>query len=62
MQARGQIALLAIVATVMSIVCRLKNKESSPLLLLGDASTSAANKEVEKADAAPQEERNLLSL
>ena len=62
MQARGQIALLAIVATVMSIVCRLKNKESSPLLPLGDASTSAANKEVEKAAAAPQEERNLLSL
>ena len=59
MQARGQIALLAI---VMSIVRWLKNKESSPLLPVGDAPASAANKEVEKADAAPQEERNLPSL
>ena len=50
MQARGQIALLAIVAAVMSIVRWLKNKESSRLLPVGDAPTSAANKEVEKAD------------
>ena len=35
----------------MSSVRWLKNKESSPLLPVGDASTSAANKEVEKADA-----------
>ena len=45
MHARGQIALLAIVAAVMSIVHWLK---SSPLLPVGDASTSAANKEIEK--------------
>ena len=45
MQARGQIVLLAIVAAVMSIVHWLK---SSPLLPVGDASTSASNKEVEK--------------
>ena len=51
MQAHGQSVLLAIVAAVMSSVRWLKNKESSPLLLLGDASTSAANKEVEKAYA-----------
>ena len=43
MQACGQIALLAIGAAVMSIVHWLKNKESSPLLSVGDASTSAAN-------------------
>ena len=48
MQARDQIMLLAIVAAVMSIVCWLKNKESSPLLPVGDASISAANKEVEQ--------------
>ena len=45
MQAYGQIALLPIVAAVMSIVRWLK---SSPRLPVGDASTSAANKEVEK--------------
>ena len=39
MQACSQIALLAIVAAVMSIVCCLKNKENSPLLPVGDAST-----------------------
>ena len=44
MQARGQIALLAIVVAVMSISCWLRNKESSPLLPVGDAPTSAANK------------------
>ena len=46
MQARGQIVLLAIVVAVMSISCWLRNKESSPLLPVGDAPTSAANKEV----------------
>ena len=51
MQACGQSVFLAIVAAVMSSVCWLTNKESSPLLPVGDASTSAANKEVEKADA-----------
>ena len=45
MQARGQIVLLAIVVAVMSIVRWLK---SSPLLPVGDASTSAANKDVER--------------
>ena len=45
MQACGQTVLLAIVAAVMSIVCWLK---SSPLLPVGDASTSAANKDVER--------------
>ena len=45
MQAHDQIVLLAIVAAVMSIVHWLK---SSPLLPMGDASTSAANKEVER--------------
>ena len=45
MQACGLITLFAIVAAVMSIVCWLK---SSLLLPVGDASTSAANKEVEK--------------
>ena len=50
MQACGQIALLAIVAMAcLSFVgWRI---ESPPLLPVGDASTSAANKEVEKADA-----------
>ena len=58
MQARGQIALLVIVAAVMSIVRWLTtNKESSPLLPVGDASTSAANKEVEKADAQHRKKR-----
>ena len=51
MQACGQSVFLAIVAAVMSSVCWLTNKESSPLLPVGDASTSAANNEVEKADA-----------
>ena len=50
MQAHGQIVLLAIVAAI------LKNKESLPLLV-GDASISAANKEVEKADAQHHKER-----
>ena len=62
MQAHGQSVLLAIVAAVVSSVHWLANKESLPLLPVGDASTSAANKEVEKADAAPQEEKNLPSL
>ena len=44
--AHGQIALLAIVAAVMSSVP------------VGDASISAANKEVEKQMQALQEERN----
>ena len=44
MQACGLITLLAIVAAVMSIICWLK---SSPLPV-GDASISAANKDVEK--------------
>ena len=57
MQACGQITLLAIVAAVMSIVRWLKNKESSPFLPVGDASTSAANKEVEKADAQHHKKR-----
>ena len=47
MQARGMIALLAIVVAAMSVVCWRKNKESSPLLPVGDAPTSA-NEEVEK--------------
>ena len=51
MQAHGQSVLLAIVPAVMSSVRWLTNKESSPLLPVGDASTSAANKEVEKAYA-----------
>ena len=59
MQARGQIALLAIVATVISIIRWLKNKESSPLLPVGDAPTSAANKEVEKADVQHRQKRGI---
>ena len=47
MQVRSQITLLAIVAAVMSIVRWVTN---SPFLPVGDAPTSAANKEVEKAD------------
>ena len=54
MQARGQITLLAIVAAVMSIVRWLT---SSPLLPVGDAPTSAANKEVEKADVQHRKKR-----
>ena len=54
MQARGQIARLA---AVMSIVRWLKNKESSLLLPVGDTSTSAANKEVEKAGAQRHKKR-----
>ena len=51
-QARGQIVLLAaIVAAIMSIVRWLKNKESSPLLPVEAASTSAAIEEIEKTDA-----------
>jgi len=57
MQACGQSVFLAIVAAVMSSVCWLKNKESSPLLPVGDASTSAANKEVENADAQHRKKR-----
>ena len=57
MQACGQSVFLAIVAAVMSSVCWLTNKESSPLLPVGDASTSAANKEVEKADAQHRKKR-----
>ena len=57
MQACSQIALLAIGAAVMSIVRWLKNKESSPLLSVGDASTSAANKEVAKVDAQHRKKR-----
>ena len=41
----------------MSIVRWLKTKESSPLLPVGDASTSAANKEVEKAEAQQRKKR-----
>ena len=36
MQAHGQIALLAIVVAVMSLVRWLKNKENSPLFPVGD--------------------------
>ena len=54
MQARGQIT---IVAAVMSIVRWLKHKESSPLLSVGDASTSAANMEVAKVDAQHHKKR-----
>ena len=52
MQAHGQITLLATVTAVISIGCWLQLKnESSPLLPVGDAPTSGANKEVKKADA-----------
>ena len=54
MQAHGQIT---IVAAVMSIVHWLKYKESSPLLPVGDAFTSAANKEVAKVDAQHHKKR-----
>ena len=49
MQACSQIALLAIVtiACLSFVDWRI---ESSPLLPVGDASTSAANKEIENAD------------
>ena len=50
MQAHGQIALLPIVAAVMSIVRWLK---SSPRLPVGDASTSAANNDVERQMRSP---------
>ena len=55
-EVKGQIPLLAIVAAIMSIVCWLKNKESS-LLPVGDASISAANKEIEMADAQHHKKR-----
>ena len=54
MQARGQITLLTIVTAVMSIIHCLK---SSSLLPVGDASTSVANKKVEKADAYHRKKR-----
>ena len=42
----------------MSIICWLQLKnESSPLLPVGDAPTSGANKEVEKADAQHRKKR-----
>ena len=49
MQACGQITVFAIVAAVMSIdvICWLKDKKSSPLLPVGDTSTSAVKKEVD---------------
>ena len=49
---------LATVAAVISIGCWLQLKnESSPLLPVGDAPTSGANKEVEKADAQQRKKR-----
>ena len=55
-EVKGQIPLLAILAAIMSIVRWLKNKESS-LLPVGDASISAANKEIEMADAQHHKKR-----
>ena len=60
-QARGQITLLAtcIVAAVMSIVRWLT---SSPLLPVGDAPTSAANKEVEKMCSTARREEPTITM
>ena len=51
-------AFLAIVAAIMSIICWLKNKESSSLLPVGDASTSAA---IEKIDVQHRKKRGTYN-